>query len=127
MLLMVEKSIRGGICHNIYQYAKANNKYIKHDRHKESFYFEYCNANNLYGSAVSQNLLANHFTWVADISEFNKDFIKSYYDESDEANFLEVDAHYPVNLHNLYNNLPFLPARMENLQQPCMIKKNTVF
>ena len=26
MLLMVEKSIRGGICHLIYQYAKDNNK-----------------------------------------------------------------------------------------------------
>ena len=25
-LLMVEKGIRGGICHSIYQYAKANNK-----------------------------------------------------------------------------------------------------
>ena len=24
MLLMVEKGIRGGICHSIYQYAKAN-------------------------------------------------------------------------------------------------------
>ena len=29
MLLMVEKGIRGGgKCHSIYQYAKANNKYI---------------------------------------------------------------------------------------------------
>ena len=26
---MVEKCIRGGICHAIYQYAKANNKYMK--------------------------------------------------------------------------------------------------
>ena len=29
MLLMTEKRIRGGICHSIYQYVKANNKYIK--------------------------------------------------------------------------------------------------
>ena len=29
MLLMVEKGIRGGICHAIYRYAKANNKYLK--------------------------------------------------------------------------------------------------
>ena len=28
-LLMVQKGIRGGICHSIYQLAKANNKYIK--------------------------------------------------------------------------------------------------
>ena len=26
---MVEKGIRGGICHSIYQYEKANNKYMK--------------------------------------------------------------------------------------------------
>ena len=29
MLLMVEKSIRRGICQAIHQYAKANNKYMK--------------------------------------------------------------------------------------------------
>ena len=29
MLLMVEKGITGGICHSIYWYTKANNKYIK--------------------------------------------------------------------------------------------------
>ena len=29
MLLMVEEGIRGGICHAIYRYAKANNKYMK--------------------------------------------------------------------------------------------------
>ena len=29
MLLMVEKVIRGGICHTIYRCAKANNKYMK--------------------------------------------------------------------------------------------------
>ena len=28
MLLMVEKVIRGGICHSIHRYAKANNKYM---------------------------------------------------------------------------------------------------
>ena len=29
MLLMVEKDITGEICHTIYSYTKANNKYIK--------------------------------------------------------------------------------------------------
>ena len=29
MLLIVEKGIREGICHSIYIYEKANNKYIK--------------------------------------------------------------------------------------------------
>ena len=37
MLLMVEKGIRGGIYHIIYQYVKANNKYRTDcDKNKES-------------------------------------------------------------------------------------------
>ena len=50
MLLMVEKIIRGGICHAIYRYAKANNKYMKnYGKNEESLFFEYLDANNLYG------------------------------------------------------------------------------
>ena len=41
MLLMVGKGIRGGICHSIYQYAKANKKYIKdYDKNKELSYLQ---------------------------------------------------------------------------------------
>ena len=29
ILLIVEKGIRGGICHTIHRYAKANKKYVK--------------------------------------------------------------------------------------------------
>ena len=29
MLLMLEKRIRGGICHATHRYAKGNNKYMK--------------------------------------------------------------------------------------------------
>ena len=42
MLLMVEKGIRGGICHSINRYAKTNNKYMKdYDKNKESSYLKY--------------------------------------------------------------------------------------
>ena len=37
MLLMVEKGIRGEICHPIHRYAKANNKFMKnHDENNDS-------------------------------------------------------------------------------------------
>ena len=50
MLLMVQKGIRGGICHSIYLYAKANNKYMKdYNKNKESSYNQYWDVNNLYG------------------------------------------------------------------------------
>ena len=55
MLLMVEEGIRGGICHSIHRYAKANNKYMKnYDKNKESLNIQYLDANNLYVWAMSQ-------------------------------------------------------------------------
>ena len=41
MLLMIEEGTRGGICHAVHRYAKANNKYMKnYDKSKESSYIQ---------------------------------------------------------------------------------------
>ena len=49
MLLIVEKGIRGRICHAIHRYVKANNKYMKdYNKDKEESFLEYVDANNLY-------------------------------------------------------------------------------
>ena len=62
MSLMVKKCIRGGICHSIYRYAKANNKSMKnYDKNKESSYIKYWNVNNLCGWAISKKLPVNNF------------------------------------------------------------------
>ena len=45
--------------------------------------------------------------------KFNKDFIKNYYEESDERYFLKTDVQYFEKLHELNNDLPFLPERMK--------------
>ena len=59
---MVEKGIRRGICHAIYRYAKANNKYMKNwNKDKEESFLQYLDDNNLYGWAMSQELLVNGF------------------------------------------------------------------
>ena len=59
---MVEKGIRRGICHAIYRYAKANNKYMKNwNKDKEESFLQYLDDNNLYGWAMSQKLLVNGF------------------------------------------------------------------
>ena len=45
MLLMVEEGIRGGICRSIYEYAKANNKYMKnYNNNEESSHIQYLDA-----------------------------------------------------------------------------------
>ena len=114
MLSMVEKGIRGGICHSIYRYVKGNNTYMKdYDNNKESSYLQYWDVNNLYGWTMSQKLPVNNFEWIKDTSQFNEDFIKNYNEESDEGYFFEVDAQYPEKLHELHNDLPFLPERVK--------------
>ena len=115
MLLMVEKGVRGGICHSIHRYAKANDKNIKdYNKNKESSYLKYWDVNNLNGPAMSQKLLAKDFKWVENISEFNEDFMKSYNDKINKGYFLEVDVHYPENLHSRQNHLTFLPERLKS-------------
>ena len=39
--------------------------------------------------------------------------MKSHNEESEKGYFLGVDIQYLENLHNLYNDLPFLPERMK--------------
>ena len=44
---MVEKGIRGDICHAIDRYVKGNNKYDNdYDKNKDSSYLKYWDVNN---------------------------------------------------------------------------------
>ena len=114
MLSMVEKGIREGICRAIHRYAKVNNKYMKdYNKVEEESFFEYLDANNLYGWAMSEPLPVDGFDQIKDLSKIGKDFIKNYDKDSDKGYILEVDVKYPKNLHDLDSDLPFLPERMK--------------
>ena len=92
---MAEKGIRDAI----YQYVKANNKFMKdYDENKESLYLNYWDVNNLYGQAMSQKLLVDGFKQLENTFQFNKDFIKSYNEDSEGEYFIEVDVQYPEKL-----------------------------
>ena len=111
MLLMVEKGIRGGICHSIHRYAKANNKYMKdYNNNERSSYIQYLDA-----KAMSKKLPVNGFKWLDSdkINEINEEFIKNYNGNSNKGYILEVDVKYPKRLHELHSDLPFLSERMK--------------
>ena len=60
MLMMIEKGIRGGICHAIHRYAKANNTYMK-NYDKNLLYLMYLGANKLFGWVIFQKFSVNGF------------------------------------------------------------------
>ena len=62
---------------------------------------------------MSQKISVNDFKWVEDTSKFDEDFIKSYNYVNDEGYFFEVDVEDIKNLHDIHNDLPFLPERMK--------------
>ena len=122
MSMIVEKRIRGGICHAINKYAKANKKYMKnYDKDMELSYLKYLVAKNLYGWAISKKPSVNGFEWVEDLSQFKEDFIQNYDEESNKGYFLEVDVEYPKKLFtrvalSFHSDLPFLSERNKILK-----------
>ena len=96
MLLMVEKGIRGKICHAIHRYTKANNKCMKdYYKNKESSNLKSWDVNNLNRWVMTQKLSINGFKWAEKTSQLNEDFIKNYNENSDIECFFEVDVQYP--------------------------------
>ena len=54
---MIEKGIKGRICHAMHRYAKANNKYMKdYNKDEKESFLEY-----LYGWAMSEPLPVDGF------------------------------------------------------------------
>ena len=114
MLLMIEKGIRGGISIISNRYGEANNKYMKdYDKTKLSKFLMYLDANNLYGWAMSQKLPVHSFKWMSNKeleNIFNNQIVQVW---EKTPCILEVDLEYPEELHDLHNDYPLCPERVE--------------
>ena len=115
MLLMFENGIRGGISIISNRYGKANNKYLRkgYNKNLPSKYVMYVDANNLYGGAMSEKLPTHGFKWLSG-GEMEKLFNNQVLQVWEKIPcILEVDLEYPENLHDLHNDYPFCPERVE--------------
>ena len=115
MLLMFEKGIRGGISIISNRYGEANNKYMgnRFNKKKLKKYLMYLDANNLYGDAMSKKLPTHGFKWLTS-GEMEKLFNNRVVQVWEKTPcILEVDLEYPENLHDLHNDYPFCPERVE--------------
>ena len=110
MLLMFEQGIKGGITQTIHKLAKANNPYMgsEYRPRKQTRYLQYLDANNLYGWAMSQPLPTRGFCWV----DSKPDEISKLVNSKEKGYLLEVDVHYPKELHDYHNDLPFMSECM---------------
>ena len=111
MLLMFERGIRGGITQSVNRWAKANNPYMgsEFDPDEKTNYLQYLDANNLYGWAMSQPLPTGRFRWV----DIEPDKISKLAKCKSKGYLLEVDICYLKELHDSYNDLPFMCERMK--------------
>ncbi|CAH1106891.1 unnamed protein product [Psylliodes chrysocephalus] len=119
MFLFIEKKIREGlsqVCSK--RRAHTSNKYLPYYVSNPSNYLMHYDVNNQYGWAMSQYLPYGDFKWV----DTNID-IMSIHDHSPEGYILEVDLEYPKELHNVHQDLPFLPEHLNPATlRPCAKK-----
>ena len=105
MLIMIENGIRGGISVISTRYRKANNPYMKkYDSALTTKYITYLDANGLYGHAMTKALPTHGFEWM-DNQELSN--------WRDHPCILEVDLEYPHQLHDLHNDYPLAPERLD--------------
>ena len=108
---MIEKGLRCGISMVSNRHAKANNPLLEDfdPNKKKSSYIMYLDANNLYGWAMVQHLPTSGFKWSSTSIE---DILK--HPINDKVGFIfEVDLAYPDELHQMQNDYPLAPEKLE--------------
>ena len=112
MYLMIESGLRGGVSMITKKHAVANNPLVEgYDATQPNNYLMYLDANNLYGWAMSQKLPEKEFDWMTEEQLANFD-VNEIPDDSDTGYILEVDLHYPPEIHDHHNDLPVAPESM---------------
>ena len=106
--LLIEKGMRGSIP---YIAKRHFTMYTKIMIVAKKVFIMYLDANNLYGWAMTQYLPYGGFKWLSKKNdEFDLNLVKK---NSSVGYILEVDLEYLSELHNLLNDYPLAPEKLE--------------
>ena len=127
--MVFEQGMRGGTSYVNKRFSEANNKYCpNYDKEKPKKYIIYLDMNNLYGCAMSQYLPYGGFKWVKNIDKI-KQKLMNIKSNSSTGYILEVDLEYPQELHDIHNDYPLAPEKInipkEWLSKYCLKIANT--
>ena len=108
VLDIMERMKRGGLCFvGSKRHVVANNKYMDtYDDKKESNYIMYWDANNLYGTVMTQYLPYDEIK--IDNSLDIKNVLETA-DDNDIGYIVECDLHFPEEIHNKLKEFPPAP------------------
>lgn len=113
MVSFIEHGIRGGVSAIINKYAKANIMSTDSFNDKlppsEIAYFDCV---NMYGFNLGKRLPLNNFHWLTNDEIKNFD-VNDISNDSEKGYILEVDLTYPSHLHDLHNDFPLAPEKIE--------------
>ena len=116
MYRFFEKAIRGGnsfvgMRHNVANHPDVEG-YDSTQKIRQDIDLD---ANNLYGHSMVQKLPHSNFEWVHDPETLQWLASRStqFWEEFETGATLEVDLHYPKELHDLHNDFPLAPEKMK--------------
>ena len=99
--MFFEQGMRGGLSY-------INKRYSGISKNKHILYLD---INNLYGCTMRQYLPISNFKWVKNIDK-TKQKLMRIKNNSSTGYVLEVDLEYPQELHDIHNDYPLAPEKI---------------
>ncbi len=113
MYLFFTKAIRGGIAGASTRRAVANNDCCEdYDPTEPVSHIIGLDANNLYGHSLCQSLPTGEFRWMTK-DQLDSFDVANVPEDGDYGYFLEVDLQYPDCVHDLHNDYPLAPEKLD--------------
>ena len=108
--MFCEQGVRGGVSYINKRYSEAS----------KNVNILYLDMNNLYGCAMRQYLPINNFKWVKNIDKIEQKLMRIK-NISSTGYVLDVDLEHSQELHDIYNDYPLAPEKINIAKNGCLI------